>query len=115
SSSTDEPVSVSPPQADLQITKTDGKTTAVPGSTNTYTIVVTNAGPSSVTGATVTDTFPANFTGVTFTATPTGGATGFTANGRGNINDTVTMPAGRTIPYLATRTTNAGANGSPTN
>src|SRR5262249_8243660 len=33
------------PQADLAVTKTDGKTTAVPGTPNTYTITVTNNGP----------------------------------------------------------------------
>ena len=37
------------PTADLQITKTDGKTTAVPGTNDTYTITVTNNGPSTVT------------------------------------------------------------------
>ena len=34
------------PQADLAITKTDGVTSAVPGTPDTYTIVVSNAGPS---------------------------------------------------------------------
>ena len=33
--------------ADLSITKTDGVTTAVPGRSATYTIVVSNAGPSA--------------------------------------------------------------------
>src|SRR5262249_48040649 len=92
------------PQADLQITKTDNTTTPLPGTTHTYTIVVTNAGPRSVTGAAVADTFPANFTGVTWKATATGGATGFTASGSGNISDTVTMPAGSAITYLVTGT-----------
>ena len=101
--------------ADLQITKTDNKTTAVPGTSDTYTIVVTNAGPSSVTGATVMDTFPAIFTGVTWTATATGGATGFTASGSGNINDTVTMPAGSIITYLVTGTISPNATGSLSN
>jgi hypothetical protein len=35
--------------ADLSITKTDGVTSVVPGTPNTYTIVVSNAGPSAVT------------------------------------------------------------------
>src|SRR5581483_583762 len=100
---------------DLQITKTDNKTTAVPGTTDTYTLVVTNAGPSSATGSKVQDTFPANFTGVTWTATATGGASGFSASGSGNISDTVTMPAGSTITYLATGTISAGATGSLSN
>src|SRR5688572_24497089 len=41
------------PGADLQITKTDGATEEVPGTSITYTILVTNAGPSDVIGATV--------------------------------------------------------------
>ena len=104
------------PQADLSITKTDGKTTAVPGTTDTYTIVVTNGGPSDVTGASVVDTFPVTFTGVTYTATSTGGAIGFTISGSGNINDTsVNMPAGSTITYVVTGTISASATGNLVN
>ena len=51
------------PQADLAITKTDGADHATPGSSTTYTIVVSNAGPSNAIGATVADTFPAALTG----------------------------------------------------
>jgi uncharacterized repeat protein (TIGR01451 family) len=47
------------PQADLAVTMTDGKTTVVPGASNTYTITVTNNGPSTVTSLTLTDTIPA--------------------------------------------------------
>ncbi|MCU1448756.1 MAG: hypothetical protein JWP02_926, partial [Acidimicrobiales bacterium] len=103
------------PQADLRITKTDGKTSAIPGTQDTYTIVVSNNGPSNVTGASVTDTFPATFTGVTFTATQLGGATGFTANGSGNISDIVNMPSGASITYTATGTISPSATGSLAN
>jgi uncharacterized repeat protein (TIGR01451 family) len=47
------------PQADLAVTLTDGKTTVVPGTSNTYTITVTNNGPSTVSSLTLTDTIPA--------------------------------------------------------
>jgi uncharacterized repeat protein (TIGR01451 family) len=53
------------PQADLAVTKSDGVTSIASGSSTTYTITVTNNGPSSVTGAVVTDTIP---TGMTVTA-----------------------------------------------
>ena len=102
-------------QADLKITNSDGATTAVPGAVITYTIVVTNSGPSNVTGATVTDTLPATLTGATYTATTTGGATGFTASGTGNINNTVTMPAGSTITYVLKATLSAAATGTLSN
>src|SRR5262249_52754275 len=39
------------PLTGLSITKDDGKTTVVPGTSTTYTITVSNAGPSTATGA----------------------------------------------------------------
>ena len=48
----------------------------VPGTADTYTIMVSNSGPSTATGAKVADTIPAYLTGTTWTATETGGATG---------------------------------------
>src|SRR5437588_168633 len=102
-------------KADLKVTVADGRTAAVPGTKNTYTIVVTNAGPSNASGAVVQDIFAATFTGVTFTATETGGATGFSANGSGNINDTVNMPAASKVTYRATGTISASATGSISN
>jgi len=58
-------VTVGGPQADLAVTVDDGKTTVTPGSSNTYTITVTNNGPSMV-DALVTDSFPADFTNVSW-------------------------------------------------
>jgi uncharacterized repeat protein (TIGR01451 family) len=69
--------SAGPTSADLQVTVSDGTTSAVAGAKNTYTITTSNAGPSYVTGVVVKDTFPTTFTGVTYTATEAGGATGF--------------------------------------
>ena len=43
------------PSVDLQITKTNGATTVYSGATVQYTLVVTNNGPDSATGAVVTD------------------------------------------------------------
>jgi uncharacterized repeat protein (TIGR01451 family) len=104
------------PKADLKITKTDNRPSgAVPGQTITYTITVTNLGPSDAVGAGVADNFPVAVAGVTFTAVPTGNATGFTASGNGNIADTVTMPAGSTITYTATGTIDHAAAGTLTN
>src|SRR6185436_15570143 len=61
-------------QVDLAVTKTDGRTTYVPGTAITYTITVTNAGPSSATGFSVADTVPAAITGVTASCAGTGTA-----------------------------------------
>ncbi|TAH16755.1 MAG: DUF4347 domain-containing protein [Oscillatoriales cyanobacterium] len=53
-----------PATADIITSKT-GPTTAVAGSTVTYTITSQNSGPSSATNVTVTDALPAGLTGVT--------------------------------------------------
>lgn len=102
-------------KADLKVTVTDGKTSAVPGTKDTYTIVVTNVGPSNIAGAVIQDHFPSTFTGVTFTATQSGGATGFTSSGSGDVSQTVAMPSGSHITYKATGTISASATSSISN
>ena len=109
------------PTADLTVTKTDNKGgssisgatgTTSPGSTVTYTITVTNAGPVAANGAQIADTFPAGITSDSYTATATGGATGFTASSTGNINDAaVNMPAGSSVTYIVTAVTDPAAIG----
>ena len=60
------------PAADLAVTKTDSPDPLLAGQQLTYTVGVSNAGPSSATGITLTDTLPA---GVTFnSATPSQGS-----------------------------------------
>lgn len=113
------------PTADLSITKVDNKggssitnTTgaASPGGTIVYTIVVTNAGPLTATGATVADTLPAGISSDSYTATPSGGATGFTPSGTGAIDDTaVNLPSGSTVTYVVTAAINPSASGSLSN
>jgi uncharacterized repeat protein (TIGR01451 family) len=46
------------PPADLAISVTDGADTAIPGTTHTYTMTVTNNGPTDVVGAHVVGSFP---------------------------------------------------------
>ncbi len=84
--------------ADLAITKTNGVASSTPGTTTVYTIVASNAGPSNAPGSIVADTFPAACVGVTWTCTGAGGGT-CTANGAGNINDTVNLPVGGSVTY----------------
>jgi uncharacterized repeat protein (TIGR01451 family) len=98
-------------RADMQIQVTDPNSEVVAGAENIYTITVTNAGPSSISGAQVSDVFPNDFTAVTYTATGTGGAAGFTPSGSGNVNDSVTMTSGSQIIYTATGTVSPTATG----
>ena len=59
-------------QSDLSLTKTDAPDPVAPGADLTYTITVTNNGPSSAQNVTVNDTLP---TGTTFgSATPSQGS-----------------------------------------
>ncbi|MBI5100624.1 MAG: DUF11 domain-containing protein [Nitrospirae bacterium] len=99
--------------ADLSITKTDGVATVTPGGSVTYTITASNAGPSSVTGATVADTFPASLT-ATWTCVGAGGGT-CTASGSGNISDTVSLPSGGSVTYTVSATISASATGTLSN
>jgi uncharacterized repeat protein (TIGR01451 family) len=94
--------------AELSITKTDGLTTASPGQPVTYTIVASNAGPNSVTGATVADVLPASLPGATWTCTGSGGGT-CPASGAGNISHPVNLPAGGAVTYTVNGTVGANA------
>ena len=52
------------PAADLSISVSDGVDSVAPGSTDTYTITLTNQGPSEAPDATVTETFTPGFSAV---------------------------------------------------
>jgi len=127
-SSTAKPNPTAPPQpsatntpvppilsADLQVTKTDGVTTYTPGGSVTYFIVVANpTGPSNASGATVIDSFPGQIASANWTCAATGGAS-CTANGSGNINDSVNVPVGGSVTYTVTASIASSATGNLTN
>lgn len=89
--------------ADLMISKGNGMSGADENQTFDYTIVVSNAGPNDVVGATVTDNLPANLINPIWICTPSAGAV-CTLNGTGNINDVVTIPVDGNVTYLLTVT-----------
>ena len=101
---------------DLQITKSDGRDSAVPGLTRlTYTIVVTNAGPSAVSGATITDDLPDALMNVRYVSSSTGSASGNTAVGEGNIFDLLNLGPGDSVEYQVTADVRPSATGSLVN
>ncbi|WP_277871163.1 DUF7507 domain-containing protein [Dokdonella fugitiva] len=102
------------PGADLAITKTDGATSATPGAPISYTIVASNAGPSTATNATVVDALPAAILGATWTCTGSSGAT-CPASGNGSINANVTIPPGASVTFTVTGTVSAAASGTLVN
>lgn len=99
---------------DLSITKDDGQKAVSRGDSVTYSIVVSNNGPSDAIGATVFDTIPSTLTGVTWTCTP-GTEAICTASGSGNISDTVNIPSGSSITYTLTATISSSATTSISN
>jgi uncharacterized repeat protein (TIGR01451 family) len=117
------------PTVDLAVTKTDGRTTYTPGTAISYTITVTNAGPSTATGFSIADNVPATITGVSVTCVVTGtgncGTNGSSGNsvsftaanlapGAGNmltltVDGTVSTSASGTLVNTVTVAAGAGA------
>lgn len=81
------------PTADLGVTKNVSATNAEPGDQLTYTILVTNNGPSVAQGVTLTDVLPA---GVTFVSGTGPGGTALTA-----VGQTVNVTIGTLAPGIA--------------
>jgi uncharacterized repeat protein (TIGR01451 family) len=100
------------PQADLSITKTNGQSATVPGETVTYTIVVGNAGPTAVTGATVSDTLPASLLAPTWSCAPSAGGV---CPPSGALPGNVTLPVGGSVTFTLTATVAPDATGTLTN
>ena len=101
------------PSADLAIGKTDGVTTVTAGTSLTYTITASNAGPSNATGAKVVDSLPASLT-CHWTCVGAGGGT-CTPTGSGSLNDTVNLPSGGSVTYTLSCTLSASATGTLSN
>lgn len=99
-------------RTDLEITKTDNSTSIQPLQDLTYTIRVSNLGPSDVQGARVIDNFPLSLTNVRFTSSPTGTVTGQTPTGTGNINDTINITSGSALTYTVQATVASTATGT---
>ncbi len=98
--------------ADVQITKTDGKAATIAGSINTYTLVVTNNGPSAANNAVLTDPVVAGLTvtAVTCTAASSGAvcpATVSTALLQGGGIVISTLPSGGSLTFTVTSTVTA--------
>ncbi len=118
------------PQIDLDVSLSDNTTTAFAGVPTTYTLTVTNRGPSDASDATVRDIFPDSIAHVSYTATASGGAminipwyqtfNGYgqsvtTKTGTGHIIDSVNLPAGALITYQISALVALGASGDLTN
>jgi uncharacterized repeat protein (TIGR01451 family) len=103
------------PTVDLQLLKTTKLTQAIPGLPVTYTIEVTNVGPSFASGATVTDTLPLTLSDATWDVTYTGANAGGPLKGSGNISTQIDLPVGGTATFVVTATLSPTATGTLTN
>ena len=98
-------VAIAAPTADLAVTKTTASSTLTTGNSVTYTITVTNNGPSAATNVIVTDDLPAGLTFVS--ATPSQG----TCNASDPIScnvGTLNNGASATISVVANVTATSG-------
>src|SRR5262249_46646508 len=98
------------PRADLSVFKSDGKSSVVPGTLNTYTITVTNGGPSTVTSLTLTDAVPLELLNPVF-GKPSAG----TYNPGTGLWSDLSLGTGQSVTITLTGTVNPTATGTLTN
>src|ERR1019366_9075587 len=96
-------------QATLGITKTDGVTSITAGATDTYTVVVSNTGPSDAQNLSVVDTLPTQ--GLTNISSPSLPA-GVTFTAATNTWSLASLPAGQSVTLKLSGTVPPGATGS---
>lgn len=101
--------------ADLQISKRDGITTVVPGTILTYTIVVTNAGPSAAGAVAVQDFLPAGFATASWRCLAGVGASCGAPSGEGDVDTTLALRAGAQATFTLTATVALTVTGDLTN
>jgi uncharacterized repeat protein (TIGR01451 family) len=101
--------------ADLSIAKTNNAISVVAGTQTTYTIVVSNSGPSAVTGATVADALPSNLTDGSWTCAASPQSSCGSPGGNGNINSTVNLLPNGTATFTLSATLLSTATGTVSN
>lgn len=115
---------VEAPNANLEISKSDGRETAATGDELVYEIRVRNLGPADFGGAEgtahVTDSFPGGLAGCSWTCAAAGagascGTTGTAGPVRGPIDAQVSLPAGTSVFFEASCTVAAAAGATVTN
>jgi len=98
--------------ANLGIIKTANPTIVPPGATVTYTIEVTNSGPSDVTGASVNDLLPAPLNNASWTCVATPGSSCGAPSGPGSIVTTVNLVVGGKATFTLTATVASDYSGA---
>ncbi len=102
-------------EADLSITKTSTPNPVVAGEGITYEIVVTNGGPSSISGAAVRDVLPAEISGATATCAAVAPNTCSAAAVAGVVDASVSLAPGASATITIDGTVAVDATGTLTN
>ena len=83
---------------DVSVSNTNNVGAVNWGSQTTYTVVVTNNGPNTVTNGTLANPIPTNVTGLNWTCSGAGGGT-CPASGSGAINAAVSLPVNGSVTF----------------
>ncbi len=105
-------------QTDLAVTKDDGTTFYIPGGSLTYTVTVTNNGPSDANGAAITDARPSQISSWTWTCAAGTPAAYNCSDSTGNpdpFTDSLDLPQGASVTYTVAATVDGAASGVLTN
>lgn len=105
------------PLVDLQVTLTDGQNSVIWGQALTYTMAVTNLGPTDVpAGASVLESAPTSLRNISWTCTASGGAVCPLASGTGPVSQTLTapVPVGGTLTYTISAQADPAGSGAGT-
>jgi uncharacterized repeat protein (TIGR01451 family) len=97
------------PQADLSVSKSATPNPALAGAAITYTVIVTNAGPSTVSFITVTDALPAQIMSPSYTASSG------TYNSTSGLWTGLTLATGQRLTLTIAGTVDASFNSTLTN
>ena len=104
------------PKAALSLTKTDNHDSLNPGQATSYTIIVFNNGPSTVSGVTIADTFSDQLSGVNWSCNATSGSScALSGVQSGNINTSASLNPGGTVTINVNATVKPSATGVLTN
>lgn len=102
------------PTVDLGIAKTDSQATTRPGEILTYTLLVSNTGPSQVVNALITDTFPVQLINPQWVCMASAGST-CPASGSGSLNTSISLMPNGMVTLTITSTVALTATGTITN
>jgi CSLREA domain-containing protein/uncharacterized repeat protein (TIGR01451 family) len=100
---------------DIAVTKSNGQNFVLPGEVLNYDIVVTNDGPDDMLASVILDIFSVELTDVSWMATLSPGSHITNLSGQVGILESIDIPVGGTISFLASATVAAAATGEVSN